>query len=41
MWENIMIKSTLILFFYFLTRYGDMRRLIGFAIRDMWYKLGK
>uniref|UniRef100_A0A4W4F967 Dedicator of cytokinesis 2 n=1 Tax=Electrophorus electricus TaxID=8005 RepID=A0A4W4F967_ELEEL len=21
-------------------RYGDMRRLIGFAIRDMWYKLG-
>lgn len=22
-------------------RYGDMRRLIGFAIRDMWYKLGK
>ncbi|XP_028975025.2 dedicator of cytokinesis protein 2 isoform X1 [Esox lucius] len=23
-----------------LTKYGDMRRLIGFAIRDMWYKLG-
>lgn len=22
-------------------RYGDMRRLIGFAIRDIWYKLGK
>lgn len=22
-------------------RYGDMRRLIGFSIRDMWYKLGK
>ncbi|MBN3301172.1 DOCK2 protein, partial [Amia calva] len=21
-------------------KYGDMRRLIGFAIRDMWYKLG-
>ncbi|KTF96822.1 hypothetical protein cypCar_00028607 [Cyprinus carpio] len=24
-----------------LAKYGDMRRLIGFAIRDMWYKLGK
>ncbi|XP_052471517.1 dedicator of cytokinesis protein 2 isoform X1 [Carassius gibelio] len=24
-----------------LSKYGDMRRLIGFAIRDMWYKLGK
>uniref|UniRef100_A0A7N9AU07 Dedicator of cytokinesis 2 n=1 Tax=Mastacembelus armatus TaxID=205130 RepID=A0A7N9AU07_9TELE len=23
-----------------LAKYGDMRRLIGFAIRDMWYKLG-
>ncbi|XP_052010886.1 dedicator of cytokinesis protein 2-like isoform X2 [Xyrauchen texanus] len=23
-----------------LSEYGDMRRLIGFAIRDMWYKLG-
>ncbi|XP_072573617.1 dedicator of cytokinesis protein 2 [Paramormyrops kingsleyae] len=23
-----------------LSKYGDMRRLIGFAIRDMWYKLG-
>ncbi|KAJ7424852.1 hypothetical protein WISP_26324 [Willisornis vidua] len=23
------------------TKYGDMRRLIGFAIRDMWYKLGQ
>ncbi|NXT65353.1 DOCK2 protein, partial [Chaetops frenatus] len=22
-------------------KYGDMRRLIGFAIRDMWYKLGQ
>ncbi|POI30111.1 hypothetical protein CIB84_006139, partial [Bambusicola thoracicus] len=22
-------------------KYGDMRRLIGFAIRDMWYKLGR
>lgn len=22
-------------------RYGDMRRLIGFSIRDMWYKLGE
>lgn len=34
-----MIKSTWTLLF--LTRYGDMRRLVGFAIRDMWYKLGK
>lgn len=25
----------------FCFRYGDMRRLIGFAIRDIWYKLGK
>uniref|UniRef100_A0A672I6T9 Dedicator of cytokinesis 2 n=1 Tax=Salarias fasciatus TaxID=181472 RepID=A0A672I6T9_SALFA len=24
-----------------LAKYGDMRRLIGFAIRDIWYKLGK
>ncbi|XP_070790171.1 dedicator of cytokinesis protein 2 [Pituophis catenifer annectens] len=24
-----------------LNKYGDMRRLIGFAIRDMWYKLGQ
>ncbi|XP_069510411.1 dedicator of cytokinesis protein 2 isoform X2 [Ambystoma mexicanum] len=24
-----------------LEKYGDMRRLIGFAIRDMWYKLGQ
>ncbi|XP_016426510.1 dedicator of cytokinesis protein 2-like [Sinocyclocheilus rhinocerous] len=24
-----------------LAKYGDMRRLIGFAIRDMWYKLGR
>ncbi|XP_056328872.1 dedicator of cytokinesis protein 2 [Danio aesculapii] len=24
-----------------LTKYGDMRRLIGFSIRDMWYRLGK
>ncbi|XP_076148096.1 dedicator of cytokinesis 2 [Alosa pseudoharengus] len=24
-----------------LAKYGDMRRLIGFAIRDMWYKLGQ
>uniref|UniRef100_A0A669C8S2 Dedicator of cytokinesis 2 n=1 Tax=Oreochromis niloticus TaxID=8128 RepID=A0A669C8S2_ORENI len=23
-----------------LAKYGDMRRLIGFAIRDIWYKLG-
>uniref|UniRef100_A0A8C6NJB6 Dedicator of cytokinesis 2 n=1 Tax=Nothobranchius furzeri TaxID=105023 RepID=A0A8C6NJB6_NOTFU len=23
-----------------LVKYGDMRRLIGFAIRDIWYKLG-
>uniref|UniRef100_G3UT37 Dedicator of cytokinesis 2 n=1 Tax=Meleagris gallopavo TaxID=9103 RepID=G3UT37_MELGA len=23
------------------SKYGDMRRLIGFAIRDMWYKLGQ
>ncbi|TRY83827.1 hypothetical protein DNTS_031967, partial [Danionella cerebrum] len=23
-----------------LSKYGDMRRLIGFSIRDMWYKLG-
>ncbi|KAL0608476.1 Dedicator of cytokinesis protein 2 [Plecturocebus cupreus] len=23
-----------------LNKYGDMRRLIGFSIRDMWYKLG-
>ncbi|KAM8848515.1 dedicator of cytokinesis 2 [Synchiropus picturatus] len=23
-----------------LSKYGDMRRLIGFAIRDIWYKLG-
>uniref|UniRef100_A0A8C6V3A0 Dedicator of cytokinesis 2 n=1 Tax=Neogobius melanostomus TaxID=47308 RepID=A0A8C6V3A0_9GOBI len=23
-----------------LVKYGDMRQLIGFAIRDMWYKLG-
>uniref|UniRef100_H3BDM0 Dedicator of cytokinesis 2 n=1 Tax=Latimeria chalumnae TaxID=7897 RepID=H3BDM0_LATCH len=23
------------------TKYGDMRRLIGFAIRDMWYELGR
>lgn len=23
------------------SRYGDMRRLIGFSIRDMWYKLGE
>lgn len=22
-------------------RYGDMRRQIGFEIRDMWYNLGK
>lgn len=27
--------------FCFCFRYGDMRRLIGFAIRDIWYKLGK
>lgn len=25
----------------FLLRYGDMRRQIGFEIRDMWYNLGK
>ncbi|ELK28896.1 Dedicator of cytokinesis protein 2 [Myotis davidii] len=24
-----------------LNKYGDMRRLIGFSIRDMWYKLGQ
>ncbi|XP_042527361.1 LOW QUALITY PROTEIN: dedicator of cytokinesis protein 2-like [Dipodomys spectabilis] len=24
-----------------LSKYGDMRRLIGFSIRDMWYKLGQ
>lgn len=24
-----------------LNKYGDMRRLVGFAIRDMWYKLGQ
>ncbi|XP_048816133.1 dedicator of cytokinesis protein 2 isoform X2 [Lagopus muta] len=23
------------------SKYGDMRRLVGFAIRDMWYKLGQ
>lgn len=33
-------KDTFIVLFFF-SRYGDMRRLIGFAIRDMWYKLGE
>ncbi|XP_053150926.1 dedicator of cytokinesis protein 2 isoform X2 [Hemicordylus capensis] len=28
-------------FIKILNKYGDMRRLIGFAIRDMWYKLGQ
>lgn len=27
--------------FFVSPRYGDMRRLIGFSIRDMWYKLGE
>lgn len=30
------------LFFYILfSRYGDMRKEIGFKIRDMWYNLGE
>lgn len=32
---------SLCVFSSFCFRYGDMRRLIGFAIRDIWYKLGK
>ncbi|XP_019509731.1 PREDICTED: dedicator of cytokinesis protein 1 [Hipposideros armiger] len=35
------VPSDLVFFLSLLFRYGDMRRQIGFEIRDMWYNLGQ